>query len=434
MVDIKLLTNRQGFEENYHLVLFECDDYGLNCEEILEVLNVILNSSLKQSQKGKLINLLTPRELINMNILVKIISCLNYSKVGDGVKKKLSSWLLNNMVLIDYSHGVDKLVPWIWNLLKVGAIREKIVAVLVYWINRLDDINELLFCKYKLDMIMSIYKVDQRIGPLIWSLRHLINDGEEIQVKKKFKGIDERLIEKQGRFFDDNDQYLSNLKVYQTMNGTNKWNGLNQYVKSLSSSNINVIKYIKGLEFDLKEEKEEGVWDPTMLDVLDLVLVVDQVELDYIFNVLLGYDNGLVVFKGFMNEILSKLSICCQVGHRLPQVIVGIITGEVKINTITKLDIKTLREISAHNWLEYLPVSTSVESLIEIIITTRDEEMIFALIRMGIRWIEGDFSAAEGIYKKIERIPRGINSRFGLQLEKLQKLITDKKNKNESSS
>lgn len=424
MVNIELLANRQGFEENYHLVLFECDDYGVTNLEILEILDVILTSSLKQSQKGKLVNLLSPNELIDMRVLVKIISCLNMMKLGDGIRKKIANWIMNNIISIDYSDSIDKLIPWVWNLLKMGTIRGQIVSVLVYWINRVENINELMFCTYRLDMIREIYKVDQRIGPLIWTLRHLFSD--ELKVKRVLKGIENRIIERQGRFFSDNDRYSINLKVYHSMNGTNKWNGLNQYVKSLVGSNMNVLKYITGLKFDFKEYQQQQDWEPIMLDLLDLVLIVDQLELDYIFNVLLGYEKGVVVFKGFMTEFLAKLGLCCQVGHRLPEVIIGIVNEEINISKggeiVNRLDIKTLREMSAHEWIEYLPFKTTQSSsLVDVIAKTQDGDMVLAVIRMAIRWLEQDSAAAEKIYNKLEGSLDPI--RFELPLEKLKMLI-----------
>lgn len=386
MVDVGAMRTREGFEERYMDVQFACDDQGLTNGEMLEVLDLIATSSLRQSQKGKLVGLLVPGEMVGVDVVMRVVGCLGYVKLGDSVRRKLASWLANSVVCMDYGQRLDRLIPWVWNLLKVGSIRGSIVQLLVYWIGYHEDLKERVFCQYRLDMIVALSRVDPRIGPLVWALRHLIG---EVRVRKTVRGVDEGVLAIHEQHLGNNEKFMHNLRVYRAMDGSGKLTSLNQYVRTLASSdsNINVLKYISSLKLDVRV-RDSG-WDACMVDVLDLVLVVDQVELDYVFNVLLGHENDEVALRGFMTEILAKLRVCCQVGHRLPGVVVSVVEGDVRVlrdGVAIALDIRTLREMAADRWLEYLPGGANITQVAHIARTTRDGDMVCALARLATRW------------------------------------------------
>lgn len=176
---INSYDDNDKFDKYYNQLHAIVPKYGFSLEQLTLILDIIVDpqSSFKNSQKNKLVNLLYCHDLLNFNIVIKILSIFKvpnyYDKkstiyiISKPIQIKLSNFLIKNFVNIKWEKKFLKILNLLFNLLSIGYLRSNIGLFLIYCLNISNEIDPLynkafFFTTKKLNTILEFYEVDQK--------------------------------------------------------------------------------------------------------------------------------------------------------------------------------------------------------------------------------------------------------------------------------
>lgn len=237
--------------------------YGLSLEQLNIILDIIINDqySFKKVWKTKLLRLLDCREMLDFDTVIKILSTFkvesNISRkqginnVPRTTQIKLATFMLKNFPNTHLDPRFLKMLNWIFNLLTIGYLRQKMGLFLCYLLQLATEIDEkynhrLFFTQKKYQIVLDLYSSDPKsMQPVLLCFFHFLNSSkknimfdstfmtytmviEKAKIKKDFFGkmdtdFVQNLTEKKTLLLvNDMETYSENLKIFgsllQTLN------------------------------------------------------------------------------------------------------------------------------------------------------------------------------------------------------------------------